>query len=284
VTDAALVDIPVGRMTFRARVAGPDDGRLVLLLHGFPQSSYEWRSQLAALAGAGYRAVAPDQRGYSPGARPEGVEHYATAHLVADVIAIADWLGAHQVDLVGHDWGGAVAWLLAARYPERLRSLTVVSTPHPAALYSAIADGKGDQQQRSQYMEVFRQEGTAEDLLLANDAFGLRQLYEASGLPADAGDEYVRLLAEPGAMTAALNWYRAMSPAEASGLPLVTTPTLYVWSDADIALGREAAEATAQYVEGPYRFEVLHDVSHWVPEAAPDQLNALLLEHLEATA
>src|SRR3954470_293095 len=184
-----MIEIPVGDMTFRARVAGPEDGRLVMLLHGFPETSASWLSQLDALAAAGYRAVAPDQRGYSPGARPEGVEHYATAHLVADVIAIADWLGGHEVDLVGHDWGGAVAWLLAARYPERLRSLSVVSTPHPAALFAAIADGKGDQQQRSQYMEVFRAEGTAEELLLANDASGLRQLYLASGLDADAGEE-----------------------------------------------------------------------------------------------
>jgi pimeloyl-ACP methyl ester carboxylesterase len=114
------IQIPVGEDVFDASVAGPEDGEVVLLLHGFPQTSWSWRHQLQALGDAGYRAVAPDQRGYSPGARPEEVERYAIPALVGDVIAIADELGAHRFHLVGHDWGAAVAWQVAGRHPDRL--------------------------------------------------------------------------------------------------------------------------------------------------------------------
>jgi pimeloyl-ACP methyl ester carboxylesterase len=275
------LEIPVGEMTFTARAAGPADGRLVLLLHGFPQTSWSWRHQLEALGDAGYRAVAPDQRGYSTGARPEGIEHYRSIHLVADVIAIADFLGGHRFDLVGHDWGGAIAWQVAGRYGDRLRTLTVVSTPHPMAFGSALRSGESDQASRSSYMEFFRQPDVPEQTFLADEGAGLRQLFAASGLAEDECEEYVRVLKEPGAMTCALNWYRAARIEE--GMGSVTTPTLYVWSTNDVALGREAAEATAQHVEGPYRFEVLEGVSHWIPEEAASDLNRLLLEHL-ATA
>lgn len=282
------LEIPVGTMTFSARAAGPADGRLVLFLHGFPQSSYSWRNQLAALADAGYRAVAFDQRGYSPGARPEGTEHYKLPHLVADVVAVADWLGGHRFDLVGHDWGGAVAWQTAGRYPDRLRTLTVASTPHPAAFTSSLRagggrGGEGDQAQRSSYMEFFQQPDVPEQTFLDNGATGLRGLFQASGLEGEEVEEYVSLLTQPYAMTAALNWYRAASIADVEGMGPVTTPTLYVWSDNDAALGRDAAEATAAHVQGPYRFEVLEGVSHWIPEQAADRFDALLLDHLSTS-
>jgi pimeloyl-ACP methyl ester carboxylesterase len=283
-----MLEIPVGALTFTARAAGPADGRLVLFLHGFPQTSWSWRHQLAALADAGYRAVAFDQRGYSPGARPEGIEHYRLDHLVADVIAVADSMGGHRFDLVGHDWGGGVAWQTAGRYPERLRSLTVASTPHPAAFTSALSagggrGGEGDQAQRSAYMEFFRQPDVPEQTFLADDAAGLKGLFQASGLPGDDVEEYVRVLTQPYAMTGALNWYRAASIGDVERMGPITTPTLYVWSDNDVALGRDAAEATATHVEGPYRFEVLEGVSHWIAEEAPERFNALLLEHLAGT-
>src|SRR5437899_11080987 len=141
-----------------------------MLVHGFPQSSLEWRSQMEALAAAGYRAIAPDQRRYSPRARPDGVEHYRPEHLVADVLAIADWLGGHRLHLVGHDWGGAVAWAVAGQFADRLRTLTVVSTPHPYALREARRAEDDDQRRRIEYVELFRMPGKAEDVLLEDDA------------------------------------------------------------------------------------------------------------------
>ena len=276
------IEVAAGSYTFTGRAAGPGDGRLVVLLHGFPQSSLQWRHQLEALAEAGYRAVAVDQRGYSPGARPDGVEAYRMHHLVADVLAVVDELGGHRVDLVGHDWGAAVAWHVAGRYPERLRTLTAVSVPHPAAFLAALLGGSADQALRSSYIAFLRQEQAPERTLLAGDAAGLRALLSATGLPESATEEYVRVLREPGALTGAVNWYRAASLEDLRAMGPVTTPTLYVWSDKDIALGRQAAEATAGHVEGPYRFEVLEGVSHWIPEEAPAELNRLLLEHLRS--
>jgi pimeloyl-ACP methyl ester carboxylesterase len=248
----------------------------VLLLHGFPQTSFSWRHQLAALANAGFRAVAPDQRGYSPRARPAELTSYRAERYVEDVIGLADVLGADRFHLVGHDFGGFVAWDVASLHAERLATLTVVSTPHPTPMAKSILEG-GEQRDRSSYMLFFRSP-EAEAFFLDNDAAGLRGLYEASGLT--EFDEYVRVLTQPGAMTAALNWYRAVDRSTALEMRPVTTPTLYVWSTNDPALGREAAEATAEHVDGPYRFEVLEGVSHWIPEEAPDALNDLLLQHL----
>jgi pimeloyl-ACP methyl ester carboxylesterase len=270
------VELAVGGLVFEARTAGPPDGELVLLLHGFPQTGFSWRHQLPALAGAGFRAVAPDQRGYSPRARPADVSSYRAGRYVEDVLGLADALGADRFHLVGHDVGGFVAWDVASHHPERLSTLTVVSTPHPAPFSKSILEG-GEQRDRSSYMLFFRSP-EAEAFFLDNDAAGLRSLYEASGL--SEFDEYVRVLTQPGAMTAALNWYRAVDRSAASEIGTITTPTLYVWSTNDPALGREAAEATAEQVEGRYRFEVLDGVSHWIPEEVPDRLNSLLLEHL----
>jgi pimeloyl-ACP methyl ester carboxylesterase len=274
--------LPVGPLRFDAVADGPEDGELVLLLHGFPQTSWCWRHQLPALAAAGYRAVAPDQRGYSPGARPEGVDAYRMDHLVADVLGMADEIGGHRFHLVGHDWGAAVAWRVAGRYPDRLRSLSVLSVPHPRAFRRAI-DGElgGDQADRSSYMAFFRSPD-AEDSFLGGDGDGLRRLFELTalpGLPASA-DPYLAALGTRPALTGALNWYRAVELTDADDMGPVTAPTLYVWSDQDPALGREPAEATAAEVDGPYRFEVLEGVGHWIPEQAPDRLNEVLLDHL----
>jgi pimeloyl-ACP methyl ester carboxylesterase len=271
------LDLTVGKYTFSARADGPPDGELVLLLHGFPETSFEWRKQLPVLAAAGYRAVAPDQRGYASGARPENVDAYQIDELVSDAIGFVDALGVGRFHLVGHDWGGAVAWYLAARHGDRVRTLTVVSTPHPAALGHSIAHG--EQREKSAYMLRFR-DPSAEAMFLDNDAARLRALYEGSGLhDATAAAEYVRVLTEPGALTGGLNWYRANDFRADMGP--VTVPTMYVWSTDDVALGREAAEATAAHVDGPYRFEVIEGVSHWVPEEAADRLNELLLSHFD---
>jgi pimeloyl-ACP methyl ester carboxylesterase len=281
----------VERLTVRAQgfeftgsSTGPADGRPVLLLHGFPQTSWSWHHQLDALGEAGYRAVALDQRGYSPGARPTATSDYHIDFLVSDVLALADALGMGRFDLVGHDWGGMVAWVFGARHPQRLRTLTVVSTPHPAAFGAAIASGEGDQQQRSSYISVFRQEGVAEKALLGEDGSGdgLRALFAASGLASDDVPVFVDAMSEPGALTAALNWYRATEVDSMGDVGQVGVPTMYVWSTDDIALGREAAEATGAYVSAPYRFEVLEGVNHWVPETAPERLNALLLDFLSS--
>ena len=275
------LSLAAGPYRFDALAAGPADGPLVLLLHGFPQSSHQWRFQLPILAAAGFRAVAPDQRGYSPGARPEEVEAYHVDRLVEDVLALADALGADRFHLAGHDWGGIVAWMVAARHPHRLLSLTAVSTPHPLAVVKAMDSPTGDQAKRSAYVNLFRLPKVPEVLLLAGEGAGLRKLFWNSGfVDREAVEEYVRVLDGHDAISAALNWYRALDFGALAGIGPVDVPTLFVWSTDDPALGPEAAEATAAYVRGPYRFVALAGVGHWVPEDAADDLNLELLAHL----
>ena len=268
---------------FDALAEGDPAADLVLLLHGFPQTAHSWRRASTALARAGYRAVAPHLRGVSPGARPADRDAYATAPLVSDVVEIADALGAPRFHLVGHDWGGALAWQVAARHPDRVRSLCVASTPHPLAFRRAIDDPTTDQAQRSGYMAVFRTEGAGEDMWLGRGTAGLREIYAAAGLSEEEAAPCVAAFSERATLTAFLNWYRAGDPADPNAAP-VRVPTLYVWSTGDPALGREAAEGTRDFVSGAYRFEILDGVDHWIPEHAPDRLAAWMLEHLRECA
>jgi pimeloyl-ACP methyl ester carboxylesterase len=195
--------------------------------------------------------IAPDQRGYSPRARRPP---YDVRTLVQDVLGFTD---APRFDLVGHDWGAAIAWQTASRAPERLRSLTVVSVPHPLAFTHALRTDP-DQQRRSQYMRDWSA-GDTPDL-------------------ATPGDR-----ADPDAIAAGVEYYKAQSAKDLEGLGPVTVPTLHVWSTEDPALGRTATELTAEHVRAPYRLEVFEGVDHWIPEREPERLGALIVEHLESS-
>lgn len=268
------VTIDVG--TLDVRVDGPEDGPPIILLHGFPQTSLSWASVTPPLVAAGYRVIAPDQRGYSPGARPVGVENYGNDLLADDVIELADALGLDTFHLVGHDWGSSIAWVTAARHGDRLRSLTAVSVPHLAAFGRALKNSE-DQRAMSRYMQLFRVEGgKAEDVLLGDDGRRLVEFYEGK-VPADALAEYVNLFSDRPALTAALNYYRAMG-AWLNDLPAVTVPTTYVWSTGDRALGREGAEMCGDFVDADYRFVQLQDVTHWIPDEAPEALAEAILD------
>jgi pimeloyl-ACP methyl ester carboxylesterase len=275
VNPAHDLSLTVGPHTFLARSAGPADGDLVLLLHGFPESSWEWHQQMTALASAGYRAVAPEQRGYSPGARPGEVDDYSIDFLVEDVIGMADTLGARSFHLVGHDWGAIVAWHVAAAHPERLTTLTIVSVPHPSAWAAAFADPSSDQTQRSAYMPEMKRLGSEEGM----GADFLRFAFDNSGLADHDTGPHIAVLGDREAMRAALNWYRAYD-FTTMGLPDITVPTLFVWSPDDVAIAREGAELTSRHIRAPYRFEVLEGVGHWIPEIAASEFSRMLLEHL----
>ncbi|SBT49510.1 alpha/beta fold hydrolase [Micromonospora narathiwatensis] len=262
-------------LTFEVRTGGPEDGVPVLLLHGFPQHGGEWDGVVPALHAAGLRTYAPDQRGYSPGARPAAVEAYRIPELVADAAGVLDALGVTSAHVVGHDWGAAVAWALAAAHPERVRSLTAVSVPHPAAMAHALATDRR-QKARSAYMALFRKPGTAERVLLAMRAAALRRMLGGVGDAARV-TRYAEPMRVPGALTAALNWYRAMSGADMRAVGPVGVPTTFVWSDGDVAIGRAAAEACAAHVTGDYRFVELAGVTHWIPDEAPAPLAEAIL-------
>jgi pimeloyl-ACP methyl ester carboxylesterase len=279
-----LLRIDVGDLTFDVRADGPDDGRPVLLLHGFPQTSASWAAVTPILTQAGLRTYAPDQLGYSPGARPGEVGAYSAQNLAQVTCDLMTELGLPRADVVGHDWGANVAWTLAAWHSDRVRSLTAVSVPHPAA-YTAAFRADPEQKERSAYIRLFWQEGKAEEVLLTDDARRLRRMLSGSdgetGVPAEAIDEYVAVLSAPGALTAALNWYRAMS--SGNRVDRVEVPTTYVWSDGDVAIGRTAAEACANYVTGDYRYVELPGVTHWIPEQAPEELAAAILDRVAST-
>lgn len=282
-TDLQPIELAVGDLLFDAVAAGPTDGEPVLLLHGFPQGSHAWRRVQPTVADAGYRTVAPDLRGYSPRARPTDPDDYRIEVLVGDVLGLLDALGWERAHLVGHDWGGALAWHTAGRHPERVRTLSVVSTPHPAAFTAAKQAGPSpdgdDQAARSGYVDTFRS-AEAEDLFLADDRALFKLLLEGSGLDPESAELCLARMTDRAELSGALDWYRGADPSDPAGLGPITMPTLYVWSTDDVALGPTAAELTADHVEGPYRFEVLEGISHWIPEAAPDVLASLLLDHL----
>ncbi|HEU0241183.1 MAG TPA: alpha/beta hydrolase [Micromonosporaceae bacterium] len=269
--------ISVRGLTFDVSVEGPTDGPAVLLLHGFPQNATEWQRVLPALHAAGLQTVAPNQRGYSPGARPAEPEAYEMKECVADAVALLDELGFEQAHIVGHDWGAAVAWRLAAEYPHRVQTLTAVSVPHTNAFGAALASDD-DQKQRSSYMTLFRQPGHAEDVLLADDGARLRAMF--GGCPSELVPDYVEPMLDRSALTAALNWYRAMSR-DSLACPDVTVPTTYVWGDNDLAVGPTAARGCARHVSADYRFVALTGVSHWIPDEVPGAMADAILARIE---
>ncbi len=253
--------------TFDVTDGGPDSGDPVVLLHGFPQDRREFDLMTPKLHAAGLRTYAYDQRGYSPGARPEGVPAYRLTEPVADAVAVLDALGLESAHVIGHDWGAQVGWLLAATHPDRVRTLTAVSVPHPRALGLALR-ARPSQRARFAYMGVFRAR-FAERLLLARDGLMLRQMMKDIG---DRATPYAEAMAEPGRLTGALNWYRALTGDQLRSTGAVTVPTTYVWSDKDPVVGLTAALRTADWVEADYQLVAMKGIGHWIPEEAPGAL------------
>lgn len=270
------MDVSVRGLTFDVTITGPDAaGPPVLLLHGFPQNSAMWDRVIAYLHANNLTTITMDQRGYSPGARPSEVEAYATGECVSDVVAVLDTLGVPTVHLVGHDWGAIVAWHLAGEHSDRIETLTALSVPHPVAFFEAISTDE-DQRRRSSYFHLFRQEGKAERVLLEDDAVRLRRALD--GCPPDRVDAYVRPLLAPAALTAALNWYRAMD-STTTNCPPTGVPTTFVWGERDVAVGLIAARACAKQVIGPYEF-VTTDATHWLADEVPQRVTEAILERV----
>jgi pimeloyl-ACP methyl ester carboxylesterase len=262
-------------LSFPVRDLGPLDGPVIIALHGFPQTASCWDAVASELAAAGYRVLAFDQRGYTPNARPHAVKAYRVDRLAGDVLALADAAGVERFHLIGHDWGGGIAWYVAARHAQRVASLTGVSTPHPRAFLTALP---GSQALRSWYILLFQLPWLPEYLVgLGGGAIVSRGL-RRSGLQDPATS--VRLLTDRSAAAGMINWYRALRIPGVTPPGKVIVPTLHVWSDRDPWLGRRAAELTAKWVDGPYQFHIMWGVSHWIPEERPKELSRLVLDHL----
>jgi pimeloyl-ACP methyl ester carboxylesterase len=278
--------IDVGEITLSVLEEGTGDD-LVVLLHGFPELAHSWRHQLPALAAAGYRAVAPDLRGYGDSDAPTEVADYAFAKLVGDIAGLIRALGAERAHVVGHDWGGSIAWALAARAPHLVRSLTILNSPHPVA--SAETRQLPEQQQKSWYMLLFQFQGVAEEWLANDDFANLRSFVFGTAAPGTFPPEdqavFCAALARAGRLTAALNYYRANIPPEnwlkpPPDLPPITVPTTIVWGEADAYMSAVLLERSIQKVTGPLVVERLPGVSHWVQQEVPDRVSELLVAAL----
>ncbi len=262
--------------TFEVTDAGSSSDDLIVLLHGFPESRSAWTHVTPHLVKAGYRVLAPNQRGYSRGARPKARGAYTLTKLGGDILAMADQAGVDRFHVVGHDWGGGVAWELAANHPERIKTVTSLATPHPLAMVKAIT--RGTQLFKSYYMVMFQLPVIPEAAFAGRMSKRTWASLGKSGLPDEYIAEYSQLMREPGAARGALNWYRALPVGSPTGVGAVNIPAMYIYGTKDLALGRKAADLTGDYVKGPYRYEILDGVSHWIPEEAPDTTAELVLD------
>jgi pimeloyl-ACP methyl ester carboxylesterase len=281
-----IKDITANNMTFRCRTAG-DSGEPVMLLHGFPETSHMWTGLMPKLAAAGYRCLAPDQRGYSPGARPDGVESYSYRNLASDVFALADAAGFDRFHLVGHDWGALVGWAaLGVDDAQRIASYTSLSIPHALAFARAVYDDPEEEPYR-QILGMLLTEGVFETMVAQNNGAALRGAYTHS--PPEQIDEYISVLAQPGAMKAAASWYRAsrahkrsLEDADAPFAP-VTVPTLLIWGKDDAYVRRMSVDLAPEYMKGDYRVVEL-EAGHWLAQEHPERVADETLAHLKANA
>ncbi|MEI5676528.1 MULTISPECIES: alpha/beta fold hydrolase [unclassified Nocardioides] len=266
-----------GPLFFDVTDTGPEDGTPVVLLHGFPERASCWREVAPLLHAQGLRTYAPDQRGYSPGARPRGRSSYVVSELVADVVALIEAIGG-PVHLVGHDWGANVGWSVAARHPELVRSWTAVSVPHPAAFVKAMKTTR--QGLHSWYMGLFQVPLVVEGL--ARWAGGpVDQGLRRTGMSRDEVARFRTEIVEHGALPGALGWYRALPLSRGRGMGgRVRVPTTLVWSTGDSAIVRPGVDWCEQYVDAPYELVVLEDVSHWIPTHAPEPLADAILARI----
>ena len=269
------------------------DGPLVLLLHGFPEFWYSWRDQIPALAEAGYHVVAPDMRGYNDSEKPHGVESYRVEELVGDVVGLMDHFGEDEAYVVGHDWGGAVAWEVGIRHPERVAKLAVLNAPHPGRFREVLRTPA--QLRRSWYMFFFQLPWLPEAYLSARNYDSIEGIFRDTPVNSDAFSEadvqrYVEAASQPGALTGSINYYRALfRDAVPTGLrslvggssPFldVTVPTLLIWGMEDFALGNELTEGLDRWIPD-LRIERLSDASHWVQNDRPEAVNESLIGFL----
>lgn len=266
--------------------AGPPDGVPVILLHGFPEFWYGWRHQIPALVEGGFRVFAPDQRGYNLSDKPDSISAYNLDELARDVIGLIDSTGQPKVHLIGHDWGAAVAWWTAMHYPDRLNKLAILNVPHMSVMFKALRTNPA-QMLRSWYIAFFQIPRLPEFMILSGDAMaGISALLRTSN-PGSFTDHdiphYIHAWKQPGAMTAMLNWYRAIVryPPPPAADSRIHVPTRIIWGKNDVALTAQMAAQSLEYCNDG-QLTMLENATHWVQHDQPERVNHLLLEFLKA--
>jgi len=264
------------------------EGPLVLLLHGFPQFWYQWRHQIPALVEAGFRVVAPDMRGYNLSDKPLGVQAYRVELLARDVERLILACGERTADVVGHDWGAVAAWIAAMRHPGRVERLAILNVPHPARSLDGLLSPM--QLLRSSYMFFFQIPRLPEEVIRAGDFALLRSVFRSDpvrsgAFTAEDIERYIEAIAQPGVLTATINYYRALlrNPRETRALlRRVEAPVLVIWGERDRFLSRRLAEPPRLWVPNLVHVNRLPDASHWVAEDRPLEVNTLLLDFLRS--
>lgn len=263
-------------------VVDEGEGPAVLLLHGFPDTSRLWRKQIPALVDAGFRVIAPDLRGFGDSSKPPAVRDYKIVNVVGDIAALLRALKIPRTHVVAHDWGAALAWVTASTMRSRVDHLVCLSVGHPNVYQTPSLE----QRMKSWYMLLYQFEGVAEELLKRHN---WRLFREGIGDHGDDVDAYIADLARPGALTAALNWYRANRHPSAEldpppRLPFIQCPTLGIWSSGDTAMTEEGMVQSAAFVQAPFQYERIEGASHWIPLEASERLNELLVGFLGSQA
>jgi len=279
--------VEIDGLDFHLVEAGPRDGRPLLLLHGFPEYWYGWHREIPLLVAAGFRVTVPDQRGYNLSAKPRGVAAYGIDRLSQDVADLIDLLGHDKVYLAGHDWGAAVAWWTAVRFPDRLHKVAVLNVPHPSVMKRTLRTSLR-QLRRSWYMFLFQLPWLPEMLLRRNDfAFAVKGLVAIARQGTFSDDDlarYRQVWSRPGALTAMLNWYRAALRVPPARVPSVrvTVPMRILWGMRDPALGSEMVEPSLAYCDHGEAVR-LPELTHWLQHEDPQRIAELLVEHFDAS-
>lgn len=279
-----IKEISANGMTFKCRVCGLENGgEPVILLHGFPETSHMWEKLMYKLAERGYRCLAPDQRGYSPGARPKGIRSYLLSSTASDVVALADKLDLKKFHLIGHDWGSACGWAAIELFPQRIQSWTSLSVPHMEAFSKALVRNP-KQMIKSSYMLLFQLPIIPECLLSTGSYRILRGMWENS--PPDEVEDYLNVFGSYDGRRGALNWYRANKinlRGEVPGIKFgyVSHPTLFIWGSNDPAVGRDAVETASRFMTGEYKFLELGE-GHWLIQGAFERVRDEIIEHVQS--
>ena len=277
----SFADVKVNDLTFTCRVSGMENtGDAVILLHGFPETSRMYYDLIPALVSEGYKVVAPDQRGYSQGARPPKISDYSIDKLSQDVIDIADAFHFEKFHLVGHDWGSAVGWVTVAFHSDRVISWTALSVPHLDAFFDAIKTDK-DQQRKSQYINFFKKPILPE---LYFKIFGYTYLKDIWRKSSQLEiEKYLEVFKQRGALKASLNWYRANMNNEDKFIGDITTPTLIIYGLKDMAIGEKSVDESEKYLTGDYKIEKLNS-GHWLIQESFEAVSNSILQHLNTYA
>ncbi len=276
-----MIKIEIENLIFDCRVSGNEEDELVILLHGFPESSFMYRELMKDLSELGYYCMAPNMRGYSPGARPSGKSNYTIDKLSSDIMDIANYVGREKFHLIGHDWGSVIGWQIVHDNPDAILSWTGLSVPHTQSFFEALLNDN-DQKKRSKYIKLFQIPVLPELKIKSKNFKILREMWDAHSK--EEVEDYLSILNGNKALTATLNYYRASSELTKKAktrkiLGNIDVPTLFIWGKNDVAIGAESVKNGHKYMKSEYTFLELES-GHWLIQSSYSEVKPAIIKHL----